>query len=469
MAATTPINVFERSSEFTATTFQGVGSVGRGSQAVAVLSSAAGGIRVARAVKRCRRRDDSISARGMMTGARPRGTVGAVVVRGLQLRGRWPTADGVDLAVAAVLVVAAFALPQGAAARPVALVAGAVGVATVALRRRWPAAACCVLLGALTLNSAVAGSSLVVAPLAIALDYYMLGRRGWDSRLRSIDAGLIVVPLGIIALGPNVGGLVDVVTPWFFFGVVPFGAGRLVGKHESSTRLLDERVAQLEREQREHERRLAAVERGRIARDLHDVVGHNVSVMVIQAVAARRVAELDPLAAREALGRIAATGRAALAEIRELTGALRHPVHDAGAEPAMGRLDNIGVLVERASAAGLSVALAIDGSPYRLPAGIDLAAFRLVQEALTNVIKHAGQATATVRVAYREDAVAIEVTDDGGGGTPPETQIGPGGQSGIAGMRERVAFYGGDLHSGTRTGGGFIVNAQIPIPRGADA
>ena len=339
---------------------------------------------------------------------------------------------------------------------------GLIAVATVAVRRRWPVAACACALAALTAYQAIAGSGLALAPLVIVLDYYALGRRAGGRGRRAVDLILILVPLPIIALadGPAV---VDIVTPWFFFGVVPFGAGRLLGEHESLTTELRVRIEQLDRAQRERERLLASVERGRIAQDLHDVVGHSVSVMVIQAVAARRVAGSDRAATAEALRQVALTGRESLSEIRRLVGPAHHAGGDGSATPGLRSLD---ALVRQASAAGLPVSVEFRGVRPRLPAGIDLAAYRIVQEALTNAIKHAGAATATVQVEFDQAAVVVSISDDGSGSAGAEGDGGPP-RYGLLGMRERVALYGGDLRAGARRDGGFEVVARIPVGEAA--
>jgi signal transduction histidine kinase len=346
-----------------------------------------------------------------------------------------------------------------AGSRGAAHAVGLIAVATVALRRRWPVVACGCALAALTAYQAIAGSSLAVAPLVIVLDYYSLGRRAEGRGRRAVDLVLILVPLPIIWLGPNGSGAVNIVTPWLFFGVVPFGAGRLLGEHESLTAELRVRIEQLDRAQRERERLLASVERGRIAQDLHDVVGHSVSVMVIQAVAARRVAGSDRAATAEALRQVALTGRKSLSEIRRLVGPSHHADDDGSATPGLRSLD---ALVRQTSAAGLPVSVEFKGVRPRLPAGIDLAAYRIVQEALTNAIKHAGAATARVHVEFDPAAVVVSIRDDGSGSSGGERDGGPA-RYGLLGMRERVGLYGGDLRAGARQDGGFEVVARIPV------
>ncbi|HEX6673962.1 MAG TPA: sensor histidine kinase [Actinomycetes bacterium] len=227
--------------------------------------------------------------------------------------------------------------------------------------------------------------------------------------------------------------------------------------------------AQLERDRDLKARWAVADERARIARELHDVVAHSVSVMVVQAGAARRLVAGDPGQARQALGSIESTGRQALAEMRRLLGVLRRDGDDRLAgdgdgelapQPSLADLD---VLVTGAQEAGLAVALEVEGMPRPLAAGVDLSAYRIVQEALTNCIKHAGPARATVLLRYRRDELELQVSDDGRGVVGwSDPERGDGGH-GLIGMRERVAVLGGNLEVGPRPGGGFRVDARLPL------
>jgi signal transduction histidine kinase len=205
-----------------------------------------------------------------------------------------------------------------------------------------------------------------------------------------------------------------------------------------------------------------ADERARIARELHDVVAHNVSVMVVQAGAARRTIERDPDRAREALTSVEATGRQALDEMRRLLGVLR--TEDEATElrapqPSVSHLDE---LVAHVREAGLPVDLVVEGEPRPLMSGVDMSAFRIVQEALTNSLKHAGPAHARVRLRYGEHDLCLEVVDDGRG-LAADAPASNGGGHGLVGMRERVALFGGELQAGPRTGGGYVVSARIPL------
>jgi signal transduction histidine kinase len=199
-----------------------------------------------------------------------------------------------------------------------------------------------------------------------------------------------------------------------------------------------------------------AIERGRIARELHDVVAHNVSMMVVQAGAAERVLEGGQPDVRQALGAIAGTGRETIDEMRLLLGVLRGDDGLALApQPGLGDLDQ---LVRNVADAGVRVDLRVEGEPAPLPPGVELSAYRIVQEALTNVIKHAGPASAEVIVRYDAAGVEVEVRDDGRAASAQTS-----GGNGLIGMRERVAMLGGELQAGARRGGGFAVLARLPM------
>jgi len=200
---------------------------------------------------------------------------------------------------------------------------------------------------------------------------------------------------------------------------------------------------------------VAADERARIARELHDIVAHHLSVVVLHAAGARAMGGADP----QTLAEIEHSGRQALAETRRLFGVLREPGEQTGRAPQPG-ISELPALAGSLRAAGLDVSLSIEGDHAELPSAVNVSAYRIVQEALTNVLKHAGPARAQVTVGCADSAVTIEVTDDGAGNpAPPELS---GGQ-GLAGMRERVAVFGGDLRAGPRPGGGFAVRARLPI------
>jgi signal transduction histidine kinase len=221
--------------------------------------------------------------------------------------------------------------------------------------------------------------------------------------------------------------------------------------------LLRERTARLEHEQEERARAAVAEERTQIARELHDVVAHGVSVMVIQAQAGPHLLD-DPDQARGAFQSIEASGREALVELRKLLGILRTGDEQLAIGPQPG-LGSLGSLLEQVRDAGLPVDLAIEGDEVPLPAGIDLSAYRIVQEALTNTLKHAGSTAAKVSVRYGTAVLELEIIDEG---TAASTSSNGSGH-GLIGMRERVALYGGHLETGRRKDGGYVVHAQLPL------
>jgi signal transduction histidine kinase len=242
-----------------------------------------------------------------------------------------------------------------------------------------------------------------------------------------------------------------------------------------------DRIRRIRAEHAAATRRALDEERALIASELHDVVTHNVSVMIVQAGAARQVLAADPAEATAALLAVEASGRAAMTELRHLLGLLSPasagagPVPD-GAEtgqdlspqPGLGQLQP---LIGRLTAAGLPVELQVVGVPRALPPGLDLAAYRVVQEALTNVLKHAGKPGTTVRLTYREADLVVEVADAGrpipAAGPAPSGV--PGSGRGLLGLRERIALYGGELDAGPRPGGGWLVRARLPVDPAAGA
>jgi signal transduction histidine kinase len=238
-------------------------------------------------------------------------------------------------------------------------------------------------------------------------------------------------------------------------------AGRRVRRQTDQAVDAARRAADLEHHQAERERDAMLRERARIARELHDIISHSVSVMTIQAGAVEEVVEHDPVAARVAAASIRTTGRAALADLRRLLDVLR----DGEAGPAMEALSpqpslaDLHVLADRVRGAGLQVLLDLEELPDQVPQAIVLSVVRVVQEALTNVLRHADAGRAEVRVSVVGDAIEVEVLDDGRTGATRGTV----GGHGLAGMRERVALYGGTLACGARPGGGFRVHARLPL------
>jgi signal transduction histidine kinase len=219
-----------------------------------------------------------------------------------------------------------------------------------------------------------------------------------------------------------------------------------------------------ERTRAEEARRRAGEERMRIARELHDVLAHNISLINVQAGVALHLMDEQPGQSRSALQAIKQASNDALGELRSVLDVLRQGDEAPPRSPASG-LAHLDSLVAGAGATGLEVRTRVEGTPRPLPAGTDLAAYRIVQESLTNVTRHAGPASATVLVRYGPDDLTVRVDDDGRG---PVAATGPGNGNGIRGMRERVAALGGELTTGPRPGGGFRVQARLPIDESGD-
>ena len=325
----------------------------------------------------------------------------------------------------------------------------------LALRRRWPL----VLLGALVAATVAnfwlpdAGQGEAFGILTLVGVYSAAAYTGGRAAL----AVLLSVALWILITagdpdGIYFGGLV-------FFGIVvgaPFLFGRLIRARRLRETLLEERSVVLEREREERARAAVAEERTRIARELHDVVAHAISVIVLQARGGRRLLLEDPDEARRALDTIERTGSQTLGEMRRLLGMLRADDEQLALapQPSLSALD---VLAREVTRAGLPVEVRIEGEPAELPAGVDLSAFRIVQEALTNALKHAGPARARVLVRYGDGELEIEVVDDGAA-----VGNGEGTGHGLLGIRERVTVYGGSFEAGRRTVGGYVVRARLP-------
>jgi signal transduction histidine kinase len=260
----------------------------------------------------------------------------------------------------------------------------------------------------------------------------------------------------------RVGGWGDVVWNLVIF-LTAWVLGDNLQARRARTAALEERAARLEREQADAAARAVQEERARIARELHDVVAHSMSVMVVQAGAARRSVDRDVEAAREAMVAIEQTGRQALDEMRRLLGVLRRDDDESLARAPPPSVRHLDAHVTQFREAGLPVDLEDEGEPRDLAAGLDLSAYRIVQEALTNVLKHAGQATAAVRLCYGDRTLELQVRDDGRGMAAALVGAPPGGGNGLVGMRERVALYGGELSAGPCRGGGYEVRATLPL------
>jgi signal transduction histidine kinase len=253
------------------------------------------------------------------------------------------------------------------------------------------------------------------------------------------------------------GAPVDEVLPAWFLVAAVWGFGRWMRSRRHHVADLQLRAETLQRNRDEETRHAVATERTRIARELHDLVAHSMGVIVIQSQAAQRVLRADPARAEQSLLSIETLGRQGMAEMRRLLDVVIGPDEVAPRAPQPS-LQQVDALVETVRAAGLPVDVCIEGDARPLPAGVDLSAYRIVQEALTNVLRHSVGARATVRLRYADDRLELEVADDGSARQPPAT---PG--RGLIGMRERAALYGGSLEAGPRPGGGFAVRAHLRL------
>ena len=370
--------------------------------------------------------------------------------------------------VAAVLVVGTELqvwLSRSVHDRPAGAVAGVVLCGGVAVRRRWPLAALLAGCGAVAVEAAFGGAlvDVVLASLpAGALCFYGAGAFLPRRRAR------LALGAGVVALVPQIVLTPHVVSNLFFEPVVVAFVPWLLGRWLRDRAELADRFRELS-EQLDAERELRASsaadrERIRIARELHDVIGHCLSVIVLQAGGARMVVATDPGRAREALRVVERAGHEALAEMRHLLGVLG-PEHDGQDRRPQPGLASIEELVERTRAGGLKTELIVDGEPLEISPALALCIYRIVQEALTNTIKHAGPATASVRMSWDEDRLEFEIADDGCG-----PRAGPNGRvgHGLVGMRERAALHHGAVQAGADRGGGYRVRASLPLVAGSD-
>jgi len=387
------------------------------------------------------------------------------VTRIRRLRSLYRSLDPVrvDAVFAAVLLLAGVlaALFGEDKARGAQLISMVGVTVPVAFRRRRPIAAALTMAVALLLATALGGAPTqatgIVALIALVSGAYMLGAR---TQGRVLAAGTIalIVALAVDAIVEESQTVSALLFFTFFVVGLPVAAGQATRSRAQLADELADRAVALERAREGEAQAAVQEERARIARELHDVVAHDVSVMVVQAAAAKRIVEREPDRAEEAIVSIEGTGREALAEMRRLLGVLRRGDEDLALapQPSLSRVD---ALLARTRAAGLDVALERSGDDAPLPAGVDLAAYRVVQEALANVVRHAGAEHATVRLTYDPRAVVVEVVDDGRGAADGGGKAGHG----LIGLRERVDLYGGDFEAGPRAEGGFGVRARLPV------
>lgn len=340
----------------------------------------------------------------------------------------------------------------------------------VTLRRRWPEHML-LLASAAGLLQLAADVQVLPVNFAMLVIVFVVAARtvAWASWY-GLVAGLLAPVLAILRWPPEAGGVAHFAQLLFY--TVCFGFAWVLGDSLRTRRAyyaeLEERAARLERERAAQSQATIAAERARIARELHDVVAHNVSVMVVQADGAAYVLDTAPEQTRQALETISGTGRQALTEMRRLLGVLRG--EDGGSDyvpqPSVEQLTD---LVEQVRGTGLPVEFTVEGTPRPLPSGVELTAYRIVQEALTNTRKHGGpHVGATVQLTYAEDALVLLAEDDGRGSREELYEGGgvDGLGHGLVGMRERIGMVGGRLEAGPRLGGGFRVCAELPF-RGA--
>ena len=333
-----------------------------------------------------------------------------------------------------------------------------VSLAALAFRRRYPLGSTLVVCSSLSLEwilfGAPEGFGVFILPVVAG---YSVAAHAERRRALVGLAALSATAIAWTALDPmdttfhakisGLGWLSPTLVAW------------LVGAYLREVRA---RAAQAERERDSRAAAAVAAERTRIARELHDIVAHNVSVMVVQAEAADEMLDRSsPDRARAPVQRIQETGRAALTDMRRLLGILREadPVDAFSPQPGIANLD---LLLSKVREAGLEVDMQVVGDARPLPPGVDLSAFRIIQEALTNALKYAGPARARVLVRFRDDAVELEIADDGRGALNEDN----GGGHGLVGMRERVAVFGGELEAGPGPTGGYVVRARLPVDSG---
>jgi signal transduction histidine kinase len=326
-------------------------------------------------------------------------------------------------------------------------------------RRRWPIAVMVCVVGAFFSMTVLVGRSSA-AGLGIILAVYSVAV--YADQVRRVVVGAFGVVLLVAALSVYLatGTHLTLVFPGIAF-IAAWLLGDYIRTRRAYLAELEERTLRAEQDRDADRRRAADEERARIARELHDVIAHHVSVIAVQAGAGRLVQDGDPRAAARTLATVETTARQALVELSRLLGVIRKENEGASPREPQPGLDQLDALVQRARDAGLDVELAVRGRPRSLPAALDLSAYRIVQEAVTNVIKHAPRAHVRVALRYGDGELDVRVTDDGRG--RPSGAPEPRGGHGIVGMQERVALFGGDLQAGPRPEGGFEVAARLPL------
>ena len=365
------------------------------------------------------------------------------------------TATIVALAVVAQVLVWTSPAAYEVGGRPLNAAVALAYTLPALLASRWPMVVLLVVLGACWVDVALGGGGgtqwFVVLVCVYALGRYA-GPVGTAVGLLTLAAGVLAVDVPRLQDGDPV----DEVLPGWFFLAGTWGLGRWMAHRRRELEELAARADALARDQEQASRAAVAEERARIARELHDLVAHALAAVVLQAQAADRVLDSDPASARRALEAVATTGRQGLVELRRMLDVLVDVDPD-DIDPHPG-LDQLESLAARVREAGVPVTLRVEGVPRPLPVGVDLSAYRIVQEALTNVLKHADRsASATVGVRYRPDAVELDVRDDG----HPTANASDAGR-GLINMRERAQLFGGTFHAGPLPERGFAISAVLP-------
>ena len=339
-------------------------------------------------------------------------------------------------------------------------------VAPILTHRRFPRASVAVCLSAVAIFAvgryvAYPGYAIFVLTFDVAL------HSDEQVSLPTLFASAVVLGVAVDLQPAKVAVLATYLLSEIFVGAA-WLAGWTLRRRRARWAELQARTERLEREREEEARRAVTEERLRIARELHDVIAHSMSVIAVQSAVGNHVIDAQPAEARQALAAIEATSRSALTEMRRLLGVLRQEGEPRGSlTPAPGLAD-LSSLVSQVRDAGLQVWINVEGQRGSVPPGVDLSAYRVIQEALTNVIKHAGSAAATVTIRYRDDSVTVEIANQSlatPDGYVPAPRTGSG--HGIIGMRERVAVFGGEFAAGPRPDGGFLVRACFPLAAAA--
>ena len=332
----------------------------------------------------------------------------------------------------------------------------------LALLRLWPIAVLAVVALAHALQPVLGFEPVDVGTYCVLVALFgasTLSGYGLRALAGAIAIAGLVIAYFAQAVRPSLG---DLVTLWVSFSAV-WVLGSAFGLYRTNAHVADQRARVITAEREAHAQAAVSDERARLARELHDAVGHTLNVVVIQAAGARRVCDTKPALAKQALAAIEHAGRQALMDMERMLGIMRERDHTGERFDAQPGLRRVQALAAQVTEAGLPVELTIDGTPMELAHSVDLSAYRIVQEALTNSLKHAGPARAHVVVHYGQTDLELEITDNGRGGRPGQGTS--SGGRGLLGMRERVALFGGELRVGPRPEGGYRVWARLPAEK----